>query len=135
MRSTGIVKKTEGNEAIVEIKRTSACGDNCANCSGCGNMSMNEIKAENKILAKCGDTVIVEMDTNKVLKAAFYAYIMPLLMLFLGYFLVFYITKTEIWGILGGISLMILTFVFLHLLDKNVKKEYIHKIVEIKKSI
>ena len=95
MISEGIVIKTNGDKAIVNFKRQSACGGNCGACAGC---SGNEIKAEaeNKIGAKEGDFVIVESETTGVLKTAFLVYICPLIAFLASYFvLAQYLTEDK----------------------------------------
>ncbi len=135
MQSTGVVNRINGLEAVVLIKRESACGDNCAGCGGCSAGALREVLAENSLGADIGDVVIIEMNTGKVINAAIFVYIVPLLLLFLGYFIFFNLFKTELTAIFGGFLLMVLAFVFLFKLDKKFKKNYVHKIIEIKKSI
>lgn len=135
MQSTGVVNKINGSEAVVLIKRESACGDNCANCGGCTGGTLNEVLADNEVGANIGDIVIVEMKTGRVLNAAVFAYVVPLLLLFVGYFLFFYMFKTEFLAVLGGFLFMISSYVILHFFDKKLKNAFVHKIVEIKKSI
>ncbi|CAH2212637.1 SoxR reducing system RseC family protein [Tepidibacter aestuarii] len=84
MRQTGVVISTNENTAILNMQRHSAC----ASCGGCG-MGKEEskemqIEAVNRVGAKKGDFVEVDVSTPNVLKAAAIAYVIPLIVLFVG---------------------------------------------------
>lgn len=130
MQVTGTVRKTDGKTAYIVIRRESACGENCANCGGCKNKT-NEITATNEIEARPGDTVTVEMEDGRVLKAAFMVYMVPLIIFFTAYFVSDMIFKLNMLSITFGIVLSVLFYVFLHFYDKKQKEKYIHKIIEI----
>ncbi|MEJ8554886.1 SoxR reducing system RseC family protein [Tepidibacter sp. Z1-5] len=84
MRQTGVVVSTNENIAILKMQRHSACGS----CGGCGMGSENsknmQIQAVNRIGATKGDFVEVDISTPNVLKAAAIAYVIPLMVLFVG---------------------------------------------------
>ncbi|MCT4507551.1 MAG: SoxR reducing system RseC family protein [Tepidibacter sp.] len=84
MRQTGVVISTNENIAILKMQRHSAC----ASCGGCG-MGKEEskemqIEAVNRIGATEGNFVEVDVSTPNVLKAAAIAYVIPLIVLFVG---------------------------------------------------
>lgn len=83
MRQCGTVISTDKNKAKVLLQRQSACGD----CKGCrwgdDDMSM-ELEAVNAVNAKEGDSVQIDMEHQDVLKAAFIAYVIPLITLIGG---------------------------------------------------
>jgi positive regulator of sigma E activity len=54
-------------------------------CKGSCTQTSQSVKAENKIGAKVGDVVTVEMSDKKVLMAAFAFYILPLVLALVGY--------------------------------------------------
>lgn len=85
MEKTGIVTKTEGSVAIVNVVRTSSCGENCVMCKGSCAKTSQMVKADNSIGAKAGDVVTIEMSDKKVLMAAFAFYILPLVLALVGY--------------------------------------------------
>lgn len=89
MITDAIVKKIiDDKTAVIEVKRKSACGDNCASCKGCNNKDKTiKAVAVNEISASVGDYVLVETDTKYVLKNAFYLYILPFILFFLFYFI------------------------------------------------
>ena len=73
----------EGNDAIVSGRRASACGD-CAGKTSCATMGswverIIELRVHNKIGAKIGDVVLLEVPDSAVLRIAFHLYAMPML--------------------------------------------------------
>ena len=78
MESIGTVVKTKENQAVVLVNRVSACGENCAHCKGGCTPTKAYAKAENAVLAEIGDTVKIETETSKVIKAAVILYFIPL---------------------------------------------------------
>ncbi len=84
MRQTGVVVSTNENIAILKMQRHSACGS----CGGCGMGSEDsknmQIEVVNRIGASKGDFVEVDVSTPNILKAAAIAYVIPLMVLFLG---------------------------------------------------
>jgi sigma-E factor negative regulatory protein RseC len=77
--------------ATLEIERKSACGL-CGQTRGCGNSIWGKLfahqstafKAQNRINAKVGQSVIVGINESALLKSALLLYILPLVTLFLG---------------------------------------------------
>lgn len=153
MQQTGIVRKTHcsvqnvpakqsGAEIIydfsrngidaaeVEITRSTACGESCASCGLCPGRTA-KVVAINEIGAKSGDTVIIDMSDKKVLGAAFLVYIVPLIMLIIGYCLSYPIFRSEGISILTGFILMAVTFIVLMRADRKLRRKYIPRIVKI----
>ncbi|MBQ6558086.1 MAG: SoxR reducing system RseC family protein [Clostridia bacterium] len=130
MYQKGIIKKTVKNIADVEIQRSTACGESCASCGLCPGQTA-VVKADNAIGAKSGDTVIIDMADQKVLGAAFLVYIVPVVVLIIGYFIGYAIFKTEIYGAVTGFILMAVTFVIIMMFDKRLKNKYTPRIVSI----
>ncbi len=77
------VKEIQGDDAIVVLERTTACGD-CGQCMvGKQNLHM-EARVKNTLNAKAGDMVTVEMQLEGVLGASLIMYGIPLLFFILG---------------------------------------------------
>lgn len=78
----------EDDRAEILVCRRSACGHDCASCGGCGleNTVRVTAPAENLLGAQPGDTVRVESESGRVLGMAFVLYLVPLVLLFFGYF-------------------------------------------------
>ena len=88
MTQEAVVTKVLANGmAEVAVRRTTACGGNCASCESC--VFERELKtlAKNSAQAAPGQKVLIESQTSKVFKAAFLVYILPLLLFLAGYFL------------------------------------------------
>lgn len=133
MQQTGIVKglhHDRSNRADVEITRSTACGDNCASCGLCpGQKTL--VTALNDANAAVGDTVIINLSDKKVLVAAFLVYIVPLIMLIIGYFISYAVSGTEIISIVSGFCLMAVTFPVIMLIDRAMKSHYTPRIIRI----
>ena len=77
--------------ATLEIERKTACGL-CGQTRGCGNSIWGKLfghqttafKAQNRINAKVGQSVIVGINETAMLKSALLLYIVPLFTLFVG---------------------------------------------------
>jgi len=72
----------EGHEAVVSGRRASACGD-CAGKTSCATMGswverVIELRVHNKIGAKAGDRVVLEVPDSAVLRIAFRLYALPM---------------------------------------------------------
>lgn len=105
MTQIATVKRLLGeNKAEVMVRRQSACGHDCASCGGCGPDAATQVTviANNELGAGLGDTVQVESETKQVLGMAFVVYLVPLLFLFVGYFISSGLLELE-----EGLSLLI----------------------------
>lgn len=84
MKETGVVHSVERDEALVRIKRHSACMS-CKACSAAsdGNMLIKAFSGGN---VKAGDEVSVEIDSVSVIKAIAMVYILPTIAFLAGIF-------------------------------------------------
>lgn len=122
MDKIGTVIKLENNNAIVQVMRASACGENCAMCKGGCSQTKQTVSASNEMGALLGDKVKIELDDNKVLLAAFLVYILPLILLIIGY---------VIKGWQGAVIGFVIPFIILKALDKKNAKRYTATITKI----
>ncbi|WP_303870577.1 SoxR reducing system RseC family protein [Acetobacterium wieringae] len=90
MKEIGTIRSLRGNNAEVEIKRNSACGD-CGACHISKDQSVMLTTAKNSIKAKIGETVEVEMQFANVFVAAFIMYGIPLVAFILGSSMTYYL--------------------------------------------
>ena len=82
-----VIRIVNNTTARVAVKRKSACSGDCHTCHGCPHPDeIVMVDADNFVGAQKGDDVIVRSDTNRVLKLAAMLYLMPLVLFFLGYF-------------------------------------------------
>ncbi len=123
MQQTGVVTEVINNRIKIKILRPSACSGNCSECGACSSKN-HLVEAENQVGAKIGDEVLLDMTSNKVINAAFLTYILPLLMLVLGYYIGIVTRIGEGFSILMCFIFMVITFFILHLYDKRVWKKY-----------
>ena len=71
--------------AEVEVERGTACGGTCESCEACVFQSRIRAEALNKVSALPGQKVVIESKTSDVLGAAALLYLVPFVLLFLGY--------------------------------------------------
>ena len=96
--------------ATLEIERKTACGL-CGQTRGCGNSIWGKLfahqstafKAQNLINAKVGDSVIVGINENALLKSALLLYILPLVTLFLGAILAKQFNASDVSAMTGAL--------------------------------
>ena len=101
--------------ATLEIERKTACGL-CGQTRGCGNSIWGKLfghqttafKAQNRINAKVGDSVIVGINEKALLKSALLLYILPLVTLFVGAILASQLWQTDASTMLGAIVGLVL---------------------------
>ena len=95
--------------ATLEIERKTACGL-CGQTRGCGNSIWGRLfghqttafKAQNRINAKVGDSVIVGINEKALLKSALLLYVLPLVTLFFGAILASQLWQTDGSTMLGA---------------------------------
>ena len=82
MRQTGIVLELKDSMAVVRFCRSDACG----HCNACFRLGTNEadIEIENRVNAKVGDTVVIELHGGSMFKASAIMYGVPLIGLVAG---------------------------------------------------
>lgn len=98
------------SNATLEIERKTACGL-CGQTRGCGNSIWGKLfahqssafKAQNRINAKVGDSVIVGINEQALLKSAMLLYIVPLVTLFIGAILMQQVFATNGYSMLGAL--------------------------------
>jgi sigma-E factor negative regulatory protein RseC len=100
---------SSSSTATLEIERKTACGL-CGQTRGCGNSIWGKLfahrstafKAQNRINAKVGDSVIVGINEKALLKSALLLYIVPLVSLFIGAILAAQFKQTDASEIIGA---------------------------------
>ena len=105
--------------ATLEIERKIACGL-CGQTRGCGNSIWGKLfahqstafKAQNRINAKVGDSVIVGINESALLKSALLLYILPLATMLIGAILATQIHDTNSYAMLGAMVGLVMGFVW-----------------------
>lgn len=117
----------ERGVAIVESRRKSACEgchknteEGCAVCSLMGGDPAIRTRADNRIGAKVGDTVLITSDTSRVLRYAAMVFLLPLLCGGVGYLLTGLLTAHAAWQAGGAIGGFVLAFLALRIYSARV---------------
>lgn len=125
MKEIGTVKALRGNNAEVEIKRNSACGD-CGACHVSKDQSVMLTTAKNSVNAHSGETVEVEMQFANVFVAAFIMYGIPLIAFILGSCVAYYLVDALSIGwdqvltsFLTGIGLTAMAYLVIRYFDRQ----------------
>ena len=105
--------------ATLEIERKVACGL-CGKTRGCGNSIWGKLfahqstafKAQNRINAKVGDSVIVGINEQALLKSALLLYILPLATMMIGAILAKQFLSTDTAAMLGAVLGLVVGFLW-----------------------
>ncbi len=122
MDQIGQVVEIQGRNAIVRVRRASACGENCSSCSGGCKPTSSTMKALNGLDAKVGDMVKVEMNPGAYLTLAFVGYILPIIVAVAAYLLADFLTADSLISDISAVGSLILTLVIFYFVDKIPKK-------------
>lgn len=128
MLCEGLVVKKEKNIMEVLVKRSSACGENCGHCNACSGLEQI-VKVEDVDGIFVGDTVQLELKSKNVLNAAFLVYILPLILLILGYIIAGFFFESDVICASAGFIFMIIGFFALHFYDAKKGEKYSPKAV------
>ncbi len=80
-----ITKNRDDGLAEVVVERLGICGGDCNGCNECKYEHLMKSVVQNPIGAHRGQHVMIETPTNGVVKGALAIYVLPLVMLILGY--------------------------------------------------
>lgn len=129
MTENGKVIKVENGNAIVSFNRQSMCGD----CSGCAVSKKNsrvDATLINDLGAEEGDIVSVEFSDKEVIKASFFAYLIPLIMATIG-IVIGTLLSTELFAFALCILFLVLGFLITKVVtDRFVSRPKIIKIFD-----
>lgn len=125
MEQIGEVVELQGKKALVRIQRTSACGENCAQCEGGCKPTSSIVEATNGIYAKVGDTVKIQMNSLAFMALAFIGYILPIIICIATYFTVNSFTDNIVIADISAIGALIFVLVLFYIIDKIPKKSTI----------
>jgi sigma-E factor negative regulatory protein RseC len=129
MLQTGTVKKILDSEAIVEVKRDSAC-KHCPVHKICfpDDCDTMDVTALNEIGAQEGQKVKIYLKPSILLRYSFIVYIVPLIIMFIGLFLGSFLydkvdlsLDKEVVQIAGAVIGLVIGFVGIRLYHNKVK--------------
>lgn len=122
MEQIGEVVELKGKNALVRIRRASACGENCAQCSGNCTPTATVVCAVNGLSAKVGDTVKLQMNSGAFLLLAFIGYILPILLCIGAYFIAEKITGNILIADISAILTILITLLIFFIYDRKPHK-------------
>ncbi len=122
MDQIGQVVEIQGKNAIVRVRRVSACGENCSSCSGGCKPTSTTMKAVNGLNAKVGDMVKVEMNPGAFVTLAFVGYILPIIISVAAYMAAMRLSSDSLVADISALAALIVTLVFFFFMDKVPKK-------------
>ena len=124
MKNNGVISEIKGNKAKIQVLRESACGGNCASCSGCelkNHFVDADIEKEFGFTPKVGDKVEITMDDKLFFKYAVIGYGIFILFLIIGAVLGWILFDDELIAICGAAIGVLLAFVIVKLIFRNKK--------------
>ena len=135
MEQIGEIIELRGRRALVRIRRATACGENCAQCSGGCKPTTTMVEATNGICAQVGDTVKMEMNSASFMLLAFIGYILPIIICIITYFAVKKATDNTVIADASAVGSLVAVLILFYLIDKLPRKSTIFttKIVKILK--
>ena len=127
MKSNGKVIAINGNRIKLKMFKESSC----AHCSGCGdaNKLARELEVTYDGDVEIGDIVTFELEDSKMLKIGFTVYILPIIMMILGFFISNKMGGSEKISVLVSFAFLVLSFAGLHIYDKYFVKEKVQMVV------
>ena len=129
MTEVGYIKDIKGQYALVLFKRKSGCGENCAHCGAECSSESSTVEIKNTLNAKKGDYIQVSLQTKAFFKMTMWAYIFPLIMLFIGivlgnnYFFKLGYKNYELFAAITGLFSLVLSYFILGIIDKKMSKD------------
>lgn len=130
MESVGTVVSIDKDMAVVNVRRVSACGENCASCKGGCVSTTLTTKVYNKEGAKVGDVVKIESNSNELVRAAFFLYIVPVIIGIIASVASYAMKMSDIFVILVFLVSFFASFLLVKYFEKRlVPKSYITKIL------
>lgn len=124
MKNKGIISEINGKKAKIKVLRESACGGNCASCSGCelkNHFIDADIEKEFDFSPKVGDSVQITMDDKLFYTYAILGYGIFIVLLIAGAVLGWNFYKNENSAIFGGALGIVVGFCVIKLIFKNKK--------------
>lgn len=119
MIRTGRVVDVKNGLVNVCFNRPEAC-DHCSGCAGQKHETLVTITGD----APLGSMVDVDMPARQVFKASLLAYVVPMVLLFLGLWLGTLIFKNEALSALFGIGCMAVSYGILKLVEQKLQQRH-----------
>lgn len=114
-----ITKIRDDGLAEVVVERLGICGGDCNGCEGCKYDHLMKSVVQNPIGANRGQHVMIETPTSGVVKGAFVLYVLPIVMLILGYALSALLSLSESYCILAAFAAALVGIVIAIIVSKK----------------
>lgn len=114
-----ITKIRDDGLAEVVVERLGICGGDCNGCEGCKYDHLMKSVVQNPIGANRGQHVMIETPTSGVVKGAFVLYVLPIVMLILGYALGALLSLNESYCILAAFAAALVGIVIAIIVSKK----------------
>ncbi|MFW6006963.1 MAG: SoxR reducing system RseC family protein [Bacillota bacterium] len=130
MQEIAQVIEDKGDTVLVKVDRHSACSKCDKNCALANDHEQDEIVVEvenSSFNLNKGQQVILQMKEENLVFSALIIYLMPLIFMITGYFIVnwflgiFPVNLGENYGILGSAVFLILSFYFIKKINNRLK--------------
>ena len=122
MRQLAIVEELFQDYALVNVKRATACGENCAMCKGGCEATTKTVRAQNLVGAKPGDNVVIEIADSSVLFGALAVYIMPVFLMLAVFLCTQIFLQSELLCLLFGLLALVISLIMLKKVDNFLMK-------------
>jgi len=124
MLESGQIKSLKGRYAIIELESRGGCAQ-CGMNHFCRSTEsdMREMRVlKNNVACRPGDIVEVETPARGLVSASFLIFILPLLLAFGAYAVVYYRTDNTGWGVVAFLSCFVLSMGFVAGANKWISK-------------
>lgn len=128
MNELGEIVELKDKEAVIKVRRSSACGK-CGACQMGSRSDEMFLTIPNTLNGRIGDYVELELASSQLLKASAITYLIPLAALILGVIAGYmfgpdYGMNPELAGSLMGLLFTALSFFVIRAMDPKFKKEH-----------
>lgn len=128
MNELGEIVELKDKEAVIKVRRSSACGK-CGACQMGSRSDEMFLTIPNTLNGRIGDYVELELASSQLLKASAITYLIPLAALILGVIVGYmfgpdYGMNPELAGSLMGLLFTALSFFVIRAMDPKFKKEH-----------
>jgi len=132
---TAIVCEVLENEVLVEMERKGGCSSCSMNVLCMGGANQKRFKVQTTLKLSKGDAVRLNISPASRLLSSFIVFVVPVLMLIVGYYFVKLILKMpEDAAVFGSLLTMLFSVIILKIADKKfsskIKVEIVEKIVK-----
>lgn len=126
MTEYGEIVEIQNDQAVIKVRRSSACG-NCGACSMGTHPDEMMLTVPNLLQGEVGDLVELELESSQVLKASAITYLFPLFALILGVAIGYILSERygfnpELGGSLLGLLFTVFSFFGIRCLEPWFRK-------------